>query len=93
MKMILKSAYRNLPSLFRNSNFVLLQQAKYHAKSKYEGKGFRKLLGPFWPMTTPAFLQSYAIITGFFLLLYYPLDSCFFNVRKLKAEMDAKVRG
>ncbi|KAF5153388.1 putative integral membrane protein [Theileria parva strain Muguga] len=90
--MVLKSVYRNLPSLYR-SNYILTQRVKYHAKSKYEGKGFRKLLGPLWPLTTPGFLQSYALITGFFLLLYYPLDSCFFGVRKLKAEMDAKVGG
>ncbi|UVC49433.1 hypothetical protein MACK_003268 [Theileria orientalis] len=87
----LRKNYTNL--LIRKSSYRLTQHANHYTKSKYEGTGFRKFLGPFWVYTTPGFLHNYALITGFFVLLYYPLDPVLLNVRKLKAEMDSKVAG
>nr|PVC53171.1 hypothetical protein MACL_00000233 [Theileria orientalis] len=82
---------RHISRYWKTSSYRLTQHANHYTKSKYEGTGFRKFLGPFWVYATPGFLHNYALITGFFVLLYYPLDPFLLKVRKLKAEMDAKV--
>ncbi|EDO05453.1 putative integral membrane protein [Babesia bovis T2Bo] len=63
----------------------------HYVKHDCEGRGFRKLLGPFWVYTTPVFLTNFAYIGFFFTLLMYPLDSKLYNVRGVKAALDAKI--
>ncbi|KAK1940357.1 hypothetical protein X943_003167 [Babesia divergens] len=84
-----RSFFRASPVFCPNGLFN--KSVRHYTKHEYEGKGFRRLLGPFWVLTTPSFLQSYAVITTFFLIFLYPLDSKLYNVRSLKADLDSKV--
>ncbi|CDR95648.1 hypothetical protein, conserved [Babesia bigemina] len=87
-----------LRSIFRAAaiaprNRACHQAVRHYTKHECEGRGFRRFLGPFWVLTTPVFLHSYAVVGTFFLIFLYPLDSALFNVRRVKAELDSKVAG